>query len=108
MVDLAKFGSGHPELKLKEFRNPWQRAEVAPKLFSVSEPYTNYRKAVLELKLQHFRIFRVRDPIETKLADPGHLELKLQQFRNPWQPKLAQVGSQPMSHTYGDPRRRPA
>ena len=89
LVDLAKFGSGHPELKLKEFRNPWQRAEVAPKLFSVSEPYTNYRKAVLELKLQHFK-----DPIETlskqgwwtqRGLDPGRLELKLQQFRQTFQ-----------------------
>jgi len=87
--------------------NPWQRAEVATKLQELCNPWQG-AKEVLELKLQHFRIFRVRDPIETKLADPGHLELKLQQFRNPWQPKLAQVGSQPMSHTYGDPRRRPA
>ena len=81
--------------------NPWQRAEVAAKLQEL------WHRS-FGAKLPHFRIFRVRDPIETKLTGPGHLELKLQQFRNPWQPKLAQVGSQPMSHTYGDPRRRPA
>ena len=85
LVNLARFGPWPlgAEVAAVSQPNPWQRAEAAAK----PQQFCN-----------RWQGFGVRE----KLVDPGHLELK--QLRNPWQPKLAQVGPQPMSHTYGDPR----